>query len=205
VTFTGGWCLRHRWVVALTVTWLLLGCVPPAEAPRPDQMIDLRSGARAIVVVHSRSGHTARVGRSLAQGLDASFVRLAVPSGSGDGFWSTPNRHNAVEYTPLQVDLAHYDLVLLGCPVWYWRPTAFMYSFIKRHDFRGKRVVLFFTYESSYSKDAIPEWTRMVEERGGHVVDVLPFNRRKLDDGAIERAAATFARERAASVWYAPK
>lgn len=187
--------------LALGALLFSAGCVPAAETPLPDQMIDFRPEARAIVVVQSRSGHTARVGRALARGLEASYVRLAVPPGSGDGFFSTPNRNKLVDHDPPQVDLAHYDLVLLGCPIWYWRPTAFIYSFLKRHDLHGKRVVLFFTFESSLSKDALSEWSRLVEARGGRVVDVLAFDRRKLKEDELEPAAAQFVAKRAFPLW----
>lgn len=76
-----------------------------------------------------------------------------------------------------------------------------MYSFLKRHDLRGKRVVLFFTFESSLSKDALSEWTRLVEARGGRVVDVLAFDRRKLKEDELEPAATQFVDSRASSVW----
>ena len=198
-------CSRH---LLAGVLGLLVACLPPADRPTPADLVRMREGARALVVVHSRSANTARFARGLADQLEASFIRLEVPARAGDGFWRTPNRHRAVDFKPRQVDLSGYDLVLLGCPIWYWRPTAFIYAFIKAHDLTGKRVVLFYTYETSVSDGAHAEWTQLVADRGGKVVDIVPINRRQLERQpgtvSLEEAAARIVRARAATRWAAP-
>jgi hypothetical protein len=112
-----------------------------------------------------------------------------VPAGSGDGFFRTPNRHKPVHYSA-PIDLAPYHLIFLGSPIWYWRPTAFIYAFVRDHDFSGKRVVLFYTNEGGLSKDALGEWRSLVESRGGRVVDVIGIDRKKDKDviATIDRA-----------------
>lgn len=173
----------------MKLLFLLLasGCVPPAD--HPTEPLRLRPGAHTLVVVHSRSGHTAAAALELAKRLDASYLRLVTPSGAGDSFWKTPNRNTRVSYSA-QIDLTPYDLIVLGSPIWYWRPTAFIYSFIRDRDLSGKRVVLLYTNEGGLSSQAIPEWRELVESRGGRVVDVIGIDRKKDRDvaAAVDRA-----------------
>lgn len=180
---------------------LLSGCVPPAQVPTAPEMQDRRAGAKAIVVVHSRSGNTARFGRELARTLGADYTRLAVPPGSGDGFFSTPNRHATVSYMPRPVDLRPYDVIFLGSPLWYWRPSAFIYAFVRDHDLSNKRVILFYTYEGGASGALEKEWSDLVVARGGRVVDIIAVNRKKPVGKDVEKLARELAQERGATVW----
>ena len=82
---------------------------------------------------------------------------------------------------PATVDLAPYDLVVVGGPIWYWHPSAVAMSFLRQADLAGKAVVLFYTYEGGgMSDDTELEWRATVERRGGVVRDVVGVNRKEL-------------------------
>ncbi|MBI2571042.1 MAG: hypothetical protein HYV63_28895 [Candidatus Schekmanbacteria bacterium] len=157
-----------------------------------------RAGATALVVVHSRSGYTAEVALAIAQELRADYLRLSVPAGSGNGFFSTPNRHAEVGHSPSSVDLAAYSLVLVGSPIWYWHPSAFIYSFCRNLDLSGKRVVLFYTYEGGISRHALDDWKTLIANRGGIVAGVLGIDRMELEGQSLAAAATRIVREHAA-------
>ena len=48
-----------------------------------------------------------------------------------------------------EVDLAEYDTVYLGYPIWWGDLPMVVYTFIEKHDFAGKTVVPFNTHEGS--------------------------------------------------------
>jgi flavodoxin len=159
-------------------------CAPPAQRLEPRDMSIIRPGATAIVVVHSRSGYTASLGLRISEIMGADYVRLETQQGTGNSFFSSPNRFDKVIVKPEKIDLAKYRLVFLGSPIWYWNPAAFIYTFIKNNDLSGKRVVLFYTFQGGISKSAIDEWKDQVKKQGGSVIDVIGINRNdyKTDD-----------------------
>jgi len=180
-------------------------CTPPAEVVSPADLRATVPGARAVVVVYSRTGHTARVARGLARGLGADYVRVLGRGGEGDSWFSTPGWTADLPTTPERIDAAPYDLVLIGGPIWYWRPSALTGSILRRSDLRGKRVVLFYTFEGGAMSSATEATLRgWVEARGGVVRDVVGIDRKALGkevDPAVE--AERIARERRVR-WEAP-
>lgn len=160
---------------------LLLSCIGPAQQITPADMSAVKSGANSLVVLHSRSGNTAKLGQAIADKMNADYIRLEVPAGSGDSLLDSPNRNETVEIKPLKVDMAKYQLVFLGSPIWYHHPTAFIYTFVKNNDFTSKKVVLFYTYNGGISKEAMDQMKSLVEKQGGTVIDVIGMNSRYFD------------------------
>ena len=161
-------------------------CTPPRQDLRLVPLRLTRKGATTLVVVYSRSGSTAAMGLALARLLCADYLRLVGPRGAGDSLSKTPNRHTPVRIVPSHVDLSRYRLILLGSPIWYWRPTAMIYTFIRANRFAETRVVLFYTFRGGLSNDARAEWTRLVRTRGGTVVDFVGIDTKRLGPRRIE-------------------
>ncbi len=44
---------------------------------------------------------------------------------------------------PLSVNLDDYDLVILGSPLWNWRITPPVNSFISNHSLKGRKIALY--------------------------------------------------------------
>src|SRR5262249_15233396 len=120
--------------------------------------------------------------RALADELGADYLRLQGRGGEGDSFFSTPSAGTHVEVRPARVDLDAYDLVLLGTPIWYWRPTALLLSFLRNtgSGLAGKQVVLFYTHQGGVSERAIRSWADRVGQAGARVIDVVGLDRRQL-------------------------
>jgi len=194
-------CDRHCPTTAVLVSALLTAaiaaCSPPAEVVRSEDLQVTRPDADAIVVVYSRTGNTARAAMAMAELLGADYVRLLGQPGDGDGYLSTPSAYDVVQIEPERIDLSPYRLVVLGTPIWYWRPTAHINTFIQSNDFDDKDVVLFFTYEGGVSEDALVEWQGLVQSRGGTVLDVFGIDRDELaEDETVSDRALSEARSR---------
>lgn len=170
---------------------LFFSCVSqPAQKLSKDDLSISRKGAGALVVVHSRSGFTAAAGLEISKALQADYIRLAVPEGAGDNYLKAPNRQENVPVTPETIDLTRYRIVFLGSPIWWWHATPYIYSFIRKNDFTGKKVVLFYTNQGGIDKGAVDEWKRLVASKNGRVIDVIALDRKELKDESVESAAS---------------
>lgn len=155
---------------------LLFGCTPTAQRVPPGDYRLTRPGATSVVVVHSRSGNTALVAKLLAETAGATYIRLKAPEGTGDSYFSSPNRNADVPIEPRTEDLSTYRTVFLGTPIWFWHPAAPICTFIRANSLNGTNVVLFYTYQGGLAKTAIDEWKALVAKRGGTVIDVIGVN-----------------------------
>lgn len=168
--------LKAGILTILLISLFFLSCVGPAQQLTPADMSIVRPDANSLVVVHSRSGNTAKMGRIISEKLNSDYIRLDVPVGSGDSMIAAPNRNDTVEVKPSQVDLTKYQLVFLGSPIWFWHPTAFIYTFVKHNDFTAKKVVLFYTNRGGLAEKAMDEWKSLIQQHGGTVIDVIGIN-----------------------------
>lgn len=48
-----------------------------------------------------------------------------------------------------------YDPVFIGCPVWWWTAPMIINTFTESYDFKGKTVVTFCTYASTYRDETL--------------------------------------------------
>ena len=101
---------------------------------------------------------------------------------------SCPNR-------PLKSNIADYDLIFAGTPVWAWRMSPPVFRFLTETDWTGHYVALYAMHGGS------PGWTlramrKQVEARGGRVVSAADFrDLRRGDPYPTRQKAAVWARE----------
>lgn len=50
-----------------------------------------------------------------------------------------------------------YDVVFIGCPVWWWTTPMIIHTFCESYDFAGKTVVPFCTYAATYRDETLAE------------------------------------------------
>ena len=48
-----------------------------------------------------------------------------------------------------------YDVVFIGCPVWWWTTPMIIHTFAESYDFGGKTVVPFCTYAATYRDETL--------------------------------------------------
>lgn len=175
---------------------LFVGCNPPAEVVRDDELRTMRAGAETVVVAYSRSGHTARAARAMAEAMGADYVRIQGRGDEGDSFFKTPSWRTRVALRPAAIDVGPYRRVVIATPIWYWRPAAPAMTLVATHELRGKEVVLLYTFEGGVRASALEAWRAAVEERGGRVVRVIGIDRKRLAPGeTIEARARAITRE----------
>lgn len=111
---------------------------------------------KTLVAYFSASGTTARVAKNLAQaaGADLYEIKPAVPYTKDDLNWMDKKSRSSVEMNDKSsrpeladkdADIAAYDTVLLGFPIWWYVAPTIVKSFLESYDFSGKKIVLFAT------------------------------------------------------------
>lgn len=76
-------------------------------------------------------------------------------------------------------DWDSYDVVFIGCPVWWHEAPMIIHTFCESYDFRGKTVVPFCTYASTYRDETLAK-----------IVEITPDARHLEGFGARSRSTA---------------
>ena len=111
---------------------------------------------QALVAYFSASGVTAKAAKALAQaaGADLYEIKPAIPYTKADLNWTDKTSRSSVEMQdpssrPALADqtaqIANYDVVFLGFPIWWYVAPTIVNSFLESYDFAGKTIVLFAT------------------------------------------------------------
>ena len=112
--------------------------------------------SKKLVAYFSASGTTANVAKSLASaaGADLYEIRPAVPYTRADLNWMDKQSRSSVEMRdkssrPALADnnanIAEYDTIFVGFPIWWYVAPTIINTFLEKHDFSGKKIILFAT------------------------------------------------------------
>jgi len=113
-----------------------------------------------LVAYFSASGITARAANKLADKVkgDLYEIKPAVPYTDADLDWHDSKSRSSVEMADKQsrpdiagdnLELAPYDTIYLGFPIWWYVAPTIINTFLEKYDFSGKKVILFATSGSS--------------------------------------------------------
>lgn len=109
-----------------------------------------------LVAYFSASGVTAKAARELAavEKADLFEIRPEVPYTAADLDWRDKNSRSTLEMkdpdcrppvTGVVEDMARYDAVFVGFPIWWGREPSVVDTFLTAYAFAGKTIVPFCT------------------------------------------------------------
>ncbi len=112
--------------------------------------------SKTLTAYFSASGTTARTAKNLAQaaGADLYEIKPAVPYTQADLNWMDKKSRSSVEMNDRSfrpeladkdADIAAYDRILLGFPIWWYVAPTIINTFLESYDFTGKEIILFAT------------------------------------------------------------
>ena len=112
--------------------------------------------SKVLVAYFSASGVTAKVARELAavEGGSLFEIRPEAPYTAADLDWTNKQSRSTLEMADLNCrpatvgsveDMAQYNVVFVGFPIWWGREPSIVDTFVEAHDLTGKRVIPFFT------------------------------------------------------------
>ncbi len=116
--------------------------------------------AKALVAYFSASGVTKKLSENLAGAIGADLFEI-VPETlytDDDLNWRDKNSRSSVEMNDRSCrpaisskveNMAQYDVVFIGFPVWWYREPSIIDTFAESYDFGGKTIVPFATSGTS--------------------------------------------------------
>ena len=112
--------------------------------------------AKALVAYFSASGVTKKLAENLAGAIGVDLFEI-VPEQiytDADLNWQDKNSRSSVEMrdkssrpelADTNANIAEYNTIFVGFPVWWYVAPTIINSFLEAYDFSGKKVVLFAT------------------------------------------------------------
>ncbi|MBQ8162658.1 MAG: flavodoxin [Clostridia bacterium] len=112
--------------------------------------------SKKLVAFFSVSGVTSRVAQEIAavEGADCFEIRPEVAYTQEDLDWRNPQSRSTLEMKDLDCrpaiagsveNMADYDVVFVGFPIWWGREPSAVDTFLTGYDFSGKKIVPFCT------------------------------------------------------------
>lgn len=112
--------------------------------------------SKSLVAYFSATGVTAKAAAKLAKaaGADIYEIKPEVKYTKADLNWMNKHSRSSVEMNNKSIrpaiikgdiDLAPYDTIYLGFPIWWYVAPTIINTFLEAYDFSGKRIVLFAT------------------------------------------------------------
>lgn len=131
--------------------------------------------SKKLVAYFSASGVTANVAKTLAKAADADLyeIKPQVPYTKEDLNWMNKNSRSSIEmkdkaFRPeiadKDADVAEYDLIFVGFPIWWYVAPTIINTFLESYDFSGKKIVLFATSGGSVFGNTVKELKNSVSE-----------------------------------------
>ena len=124
--------------------------------------------SKVLVAYFSASGVTAKLAKRLAEaiGADLHEIQPEVPYTDADLDWMNKKSRSSVEMNDKKfrpeiedkdANIAEYDEIILGFPIWWYVAPTIVNTFLEKFDFSGKKVVLFATSGGSGFGNTVKE------------------------------------------------
>ena len=112
--------------------------------------------SRKLVAYFSASGVTAKVAENLSDALGADLFEIVpkVRYTKADLDWRDKTSRSTIEMNDpssrpeiesLRDNVADYDTIYMGFPIWWYVAPTIINTFLESHDFSGKKIILFAT------------------------------------------------------------
>jgi flavodoxin len=129
---------------------------------------------KTIIIYYSYSGNTQKVANFLRKYLEhqgeVDVIELKGWDESTQFFIQAIRafRHKRAAIQPVNFDLARYDLICFGTPVWAFGPAPAMNAYLDRcFGLAGKEVILFTTYGSGAGKGRCLDYMQQILSKKG--------------------------------------
>ena len=147
-------------MILATVMLAAVSCGPKKETQKEET--SKKETPKVLVLYYSQTSNTKAVAQEIASRLDADLEEI-VPVQLYDGdFQATIERGKKEldegaypEIQPLKADVANYDVVFLGYPIWFGTYAPPVFTFLNQVDLSGKKIVPFCTFGSGGLESSI--------------------------------------------------
>ena len=141
--------------------------------------------SKKLVAYFSASGQTQTAAKKIAKLLNCDLyeIKPKVPYASKDLNWNDEssrstieckNRNSRPELGDKNANIANYDTILIGFPVWWYLAPNIILTFLESYDFTGKKIVVWGTSHSSSMGNTTEEIRKIA--KGANVVEGKIFD-----------------------------
>ena len=113
------------------------------------------AGKKILVAYFSATNNTKRVAEEIAQATRADIYRIEVAQSYSANPYDDKDRIQKEAYENLRPEvkaplpaseMAKYDVIFVGSPIWWHQPAMVVCTFLEGYDLSGKTIVPIFTY-----------------------------------------------------------
>ncbi|MBR6099382.1 NAD(P)H-dependent oxidoreductase [bacterium] len=137
--------------------------------------------SKNLVAYFSATGITKGVAENLAKAANADLyeIKPLVPYSEADLNWmdktarstiEMKDRNSRPEIVDDKLSVDKYDTIYLGFPIWWYYAPTIINTFLEKHDFSNKKIILFATSGGSRFggavinlKNSVSETTEIIE------------------------------------------
>ena len=124
--------------------------------------------SKRLVAYFSASGITKKTAELLAEAGQCDLYEIApkVPYTKADLNWMDKKARSTVEMHDKKfrpelggedIDISVYDEIFIGFPIWWYVAPTIINTFLEKHDFSGKKIILFATSGGSGFGNTVKE------------------------------------------------
>ena len=151
--------------------------VPIANETNTENM-NTNTSKKTVVIYYSRSGSTKQIADYIKEKIGADVIRLETvktyPSDYNEMLDTAKEEQRnggRPELKNKNINIADYDTIFLGYPIWWGEIATPVYTFLDRHDLSGKEIAPFVTSGSSGLSGTPNDIKR--EESGAEILDAM--------------------------------
>ena len=144
-------------LVLAAVTLTAVSCGSKKETPKEE-------APKMLVLYYSQTGNTKAVAEEIANKLGADIEEITMEDPYDPDFQATidrclKEREQDILPTihPVKADLANYDVIFLGYPVWFGTYAPPVITFLNGADLSGKKIVPFCTFGSGGLESSVKD------------------------------------------------
>ena len=144
-----------KMIICATIALMaLVSCTPKKETPK----------SKVLVLYYSLTSNTKTVAQEIATRLDADIEEITLVEPYDTAFQATIDRCKAdrekgilPEINPLKSNVADYDWIFLGYPIWFGTYAPPIASLLEKVDLSDKQVVPFCTFGSGGLESSVKD------------------------------------------------
>ena len=156
--------------------------------------------SKKLIAYFSASGTTKTSAEKIAKLLNGDLyeIKPAVKYETKDLNWNDPNSRTTIEcknrncrpeMADKNANIANYDTILIGFPVWWYLAPNIILTFLESYDFTGKKVIIWGTSQSSHMGETMVEIRKIA--KGANVVEGIIFDGSHRKDADYQKFVAS--------------
>ena len=156
-------------LIAILAALSLVGCGNQNQQKPTEEKCSQRHTTKSLVLYYSQTHVTEKVAKLLAEATSADLDSIVPVNPYNGSFTETVERcQQEMErdekpqlIKPMNVDVAEYDTVYLGYPIWFGVAARPVEAWFMRYDLRGTTVIPFCTFGSGGLETSVAKLRKM--------------------------------------------